>query len=212
MSKTPVTDRRRLRHASTRDEIVGHALAVMADTGAAGLSLGEVARRMGMRTPSLYVYFPSKAALYDEVFARGWRLLHETLQEYDGPLDASETAHDRLTAAMSRALQWAATHPAYSQLMFWRPVPSWEPSPGSYAEAVAAAEVTTRALTALKGAGHLASTTDVDEAADLLFVLVTGLISQRLSNEPSVPLDESRMAGLVEPLATSFLLLYGPRP
>ena len=73
MSKLPAGDRRRRRHRETLDEVVGHALTVMAESGAAGLSLGEVARRMGIRTPSLYVYFSSKAELYDEVFARGWR-------------------------------------------------------------------------------------------------------------------------------------------
>ena len=40
---------------------------------------------------------------------------------------------------MTRCLEWASAHPAYSQLMFWRPVPLWQPTPESYAEAVRAA-------------------------------------------------------------------------
>ena len=51
------------------------AVAVMAEQGVVGLSLGEVARRMGIRPPSLYVYFDSKNALYDAIFARGSREL-----------------------------------------------------------------------------------------------------------------------------------------
>ena len=209
MSTKPVADRRQRRHEAALDEIVEHALTVMAESGAAGLSLGEVARRMGMRPPSLYVYLPSKAALYDEVFARGWRLFQETMQQYDVPLGPSETAHDRLTAAMSRCLEWAATHPAYSQLMFWRPVPAWEPSAASYEPAVAVRALTVRALTDLRDAGRLAADTDIEQATDVWLLLVSGLISQRLSNEPSAPLAEARMTTLVDPLVTSFLLLYG---
>lgn len=36
----------------------------------AGLSLSEVARRIGLRRPSLYKSFPSKLAVYDALFAR----------------------------------------------------------------------------------------------------------------------------------------------
>lgn len=212
MSQTSVADRRRRRHQQTADEIVDHALAVMAETGAAGLSLGEVARRMQIRAPSLYVYFPSKAALYDEVFARGWRSFERAMHEYDAPLTGSETAHRRLVAAMSRALEWAATHPAYSQLMFWRPVPRWEPSPASYESAVALRALTVRALRSLRSGGHLRRGTDLEAATDVWAAMVSGLISQRLSNEPEIPLPEGRVATLIEPLVTSFLLLYGSRP
>ena len=56
-------DRRRRRHEESADEVLDVALEIMGEAGAAGLSLGEVARRMGVKPPSLYVYFPSKAAL-----------------------------------------------------------------------------------------------------------------------------------------------------
>jgi len=49
--------------------------------GVAGLSVGEIARRMGIRPPSVYVYFPSKHALYDALFARGAQLLLEAADD-----------------------------------------------------------------------------------------------------------------------------------
>ena len=49
-----VTDRRHRRREETIREIVEVAVELMGEHGAAGLSLGDVARRMGMRTPSLY--------------------------------------------------------------------------------------------------------------------------------------------------------------
>ncbi len=212
MSPAPVTDRRRRRHDQTLDEVVEHALAVMAESGAAGLSLGEVARRMGMRTPSLYVYFPSKAALYDEVFARGWRAFEEAMQEYGGALPSGTTLREWLVGAMTRSLHWASAHPAYSQLMFWRPVPRWEPSPGSYTAAVAVRSLNLRAFEDLRATGHLRADIDVEEAADIWALMVSGLISQRLSNEPGVPVASGRMASLVTPLVSSFVVHYGSRP
>src|SRR6476646_5484168 len=74
----PVGDRRQRRRLDTIQEIVDVAVEVMTEHGVGGLSLGEVARRMGMRTPSLYVYFDSKNAVYDAVFARGWAAIHAT--------------------------------------------------------------------------------------------------------------------------------------
>ena len=43
----------------------------MADVGVGALSLSTVAREMGIRPPSLYQYFPSRLAVYDELFRRG---------------------------------------------------------------------------------------------------------------------------------------------
>jgi AcrR family transcriptional regulator len=211
-------DRRTRRHRETVDEVVEHALDVMSESGAAGLSLGEVARRMGIRTPSLYGYFPSKAALYDEVFARGWRAFGDRMQPYDAPLAPTETAHGRLAAAMRESLAWSAEHPAYSQLMFWRPVPVWEPSPAAYEPAVAIVERTRLAMYQLQQEGHLHPAQDAAEAADAWTVMVAGLISQRLSNEPTVPPARSRVAVLVDPLVSGFLRHYrtgghgGPTP
>lgn len=212
MSKPPADDRRRRRHRETLDEVVGHALTVMAESGAAGLSLGEVARRMGIRTPSLYVYFSSKAELYDEVFARGWRSFAEAMREFDGTLPPGMTIRDLLAASMTRSLDWASANPAYSQMMFWRPVPEWQPAPASYAPAVEVEQHARRAFERLQEEGHLLPDADLDEVVDVWIVLVSGLVSQHLSNEPTVPAAEGRMAALVDPLVSSFTGHYGWSP
>lgn len=211
MRTEDLADRRHRRHHETRDEVVRTALAVMAESGAAGLSLGEVARRMGLRTPSLYVYFPSKAALYDEVFERGWRSLGQVVQQYAAPPTSGTTLHEHLASAMTRCLGWASANPAYSQLMFWRPVPQWQPSPGSYAAAQEVLELTHRAFDRLLAEGFLRPDTDLGEAVDVWTLLVSGLISQRLSNEPGLPLGEGRLATLVGPLVSAFATHYGSR-
>ena len=43
----------------------------MTEEGVNGLSLAEVARRLGVQPPSLYKYFPSLMAVYDALFDPG---------------------------------------------------------------------------------------------------------------------------------------------
>src|SRR6516164_4917644 len=65
------TDRRVIRHQRTMEEALDAAVAIMEEAGVGGLSMSEIARRLGMRQPSLYKYFPSLHAVYDALFARG---------------------------------------------------------------------------------------------------------------------------------------------
>src|ERR1700757_5191668 len=64
-------DRRARRRQETIAEILGIATEVMTEQGVNGLSLAEVARRLGVQPPSLYKYFPSLMAIYDAIFQRG---------------------------------------------------------------------------------------------------------------------------------------------
>src|ERR1700690_1826104 len=67
----PPLDRRARRRQETIEEILDIAEDVMAEEGVNGLSLAEVARRLGVQPPSLYKYFPSLMAVYDAIFLRG---------------------------------------------------------------------------------------------------------------------------------------------
>ena len=51
------------------------------------MSLHEVARRVGLRQPSLYAYIDSKAALYDAMFGQAAQALldHEVLDLFGRP-------------------------------------------------------------------------------------------------------------------------------
>ena len=64
-------DRRARRRQETIAEILDIATDVMTEEGVNGLSLAEIARRLGVQPPSLYKYFPSLMAIYDELFRRG---------------------------------------------------------------------------------------------------------------------------------------------
>src|SRR5438876_9305876 len=70
-----VAQRREERAAS----IVASAWELARAHGIGGVSLHALAREVGMRQPSLYAYFDSKHALYEEMFADGNRQLLERL-------------------------------------------------------------------------------------------------------------------------------------
>jgi AcrR family transcriptional regulator len=135
-----------------------------------------------MRAPSLYVYFDSKAALYDAMFADGYRALHAQIAKHRSP-DDSRAA---LRAAARLFVTFAVEDPARFQLLFQRTIPGFEPSPESFALAEQALARTAEVL----GPVGLTSATDLD----LWTALVTGLASQQISNDPG----GSRWVSLVD--------------
>src|SRR5262245_2556059 len=71
LAADPRSDRRARRRQETIEEILDIAQDVMAEEGVNGLSLSEVARRLGVQPPSLYKYFDSLMDVYDALFRRG---------------------------------------------------------------------------------------------------------------------------------------------
>src|SRR5690349_24525307 len=117
--KTP--DRRARRRLETMTEILDLAEEVMEEEGVAGLSLAEVARRLGVQPPSLYKYFPSLMAVYDALFRRGQA---EHLAVMRQAMADAEPGLAALTVGLQASGAWLLAHRAIAQLMFWRPVPS----------------------------------------------------------------------------------------
>src|ERR1051325_5641109 len=126
---------------------------IIAELGAGGLSLGELARRMGIQPPSLYVYFPSKHAVYDALFARGARWQLECMRQLDAMLDDARELEPALLMAAQVFVRWSIDHPAYTQLLYWRPVPGFAPSVEAYQPAVELIDLTRRRFTDFQSRG-----------------------------------------------------------
>jgi AcrR family transcriptional regulator len=202
-----LTDRRSVRRRDTIDEIVAVATELMAAEGPGALSLAEVARRIGVRPPSLYQYFPSKLALYDELFARGMRDLNEFV------LAAVKDATDPVEALRGSAdafVRWAVSHPVQAQIMFWRPVPGFVPSEAAYRPAVESLDMLRSNLRASVAQGRLAAEAASDRGVDLLTTMISGVISQQIANEPHAPSGGGRFASLTVDVVGMFLAHFAP--
>ncbi|UIK89015.1 TetR/AcrR family transcriptional regulator [Arthrobacter polaris] len=121
-------DRRTLRRQSTKEEILTAALQLMGQEGVAGMSLSAVARSVGMQPPSLYEYFPSKNAIYDALFERGARDLRRAVLAA-GPRQQQAEAPVAAPRRCPRLRGLVPGQPVAAQLLNWRPVPGFEPSP-----------------------------------------------------------------------------------
>jgi AcrR family transcriptional regulator len=210
MHVTPTpTDRRHVRRAETIEEILGVAVEVMAEQGVAGLSLGEVARRVGIRTPSLYVYFESKHALYDAVFARGWHEIDEVMRRVGEPQADEDLAAYALEMAET-FVAWMVRHPVYAQLMSWRPVPGYEPSPESYEIAQAVFDRSTRLMAQLQALGLFRADADPVELLRGWTVLTSGVMTQQLANAPHEPFEAGTFTTLLPQFVAMFLAHYAP--
>ena len=214
MTAEPVRlDRRQRRRLETIEEIVDVAIEVMTEHGVGGLSLGEVARRMDMRTPSLYVYFDSKNAVYDAVFTRGWRSLFEVME----PLHAEEARATDLPAHLltvaSRFIRWTMENPASAQLMMWRPVPGYEPSAEAFETAVHMLESAREMFVRLATRGLIRSDADVNELLQTWTVLTSGVMTRQLANAPHETFEEGRVTATLPALVAMFAAHYGlPAP
>jgi AcrR family transcriptional regulator len=211
MSQEPVAlDRRQRRRQETIAEVLDIAAEIMAEQGVAGLSVGEVARRMGIRPPSLYVYFPSKHALYDALFARGAQMVLDHVRAETESLDMERRPLDEiLLHAAETFIRWSVEHPAYTQLLFWRPVPGFTPSPEAYAPAVEMVEWSRANLTSLRERGLIRSDADIDDVQRDWTVLIAGVISQQLSNAPNEPFAKGRFTTALPDLVAMFARHYG---
>ncbi len=200
-------DRRQRRRQQTIEEVLDVAAEVMAEQGVAGLTLGEVARRMGIRPPSLYGYFDGKHALYDALFERGWRrLLGTMLEVYARTADLAPDR--RMHEANTAFVRWTVEHPAYAPLMMWRPVPGYAPSERAFAPAVEMFTRGRRFLDELRDAGLLSAEADLDRAFRALTALMSGVVSQQLANAPGEPFETGAYTSTLPELLDMWLAHY----
>lgn len=202
-------DRRARRRQETIEEILVIAEGVMTGEGVNGLSLSEVARRLGVKPPSIYKYFDSLMAIYDALFERGQRAHLDAIR---AAMAQAEPGLEALAAGLEASGRWALDHSALAQLLFWRPVPSFEPTPEAMAPSVEMVRLERQALADAAAMGQLGPGADSDEALWLTSVLVSGVLGQAMANEPGTPWGEGRFSPLLPKLLGTLAALYPPEP
>jgi AcrR family transcriptional regulator len=171
-----MSDRRARRHDDAKDEILAAAWSLADRDGIAGLSLRELASKVGMRPPSLYTYFESKDALYDALYVDANRQLMERLAGFA----ARTPPHDpvaRLTEGLETWIRFCQESIARYQILYTRAVPGWAPAPEAYSVAVEAYE---QAATAAAAAGITEP-----EDLDMYTAIASGLVAQQMANDPT---------------------------
>jgi AcrR family transcriptional regulator len=208
-SVTPRNDRRARRHQQTIAEILDIAEDIMAEQGANALSLAEVARRLGVQPPSLYKYFPSLMAIYDAIFLRGQV---EHLEVMRSAMAQAEPGLPALISGLEASGRWCLAHRPTAQLLFWRPVPSFEPSPQAFAPSVEMVALQRAALAEAVAADQLGPEADSDEAVYVISALITGVLSQALANEPDLEWGQGRFTPTFPKLMKLLAAVYPPQP
>ncbi|HST66403.1 MAG TPA: TetR/AcrR family transcriptional regulator [Mycobacteriales bacterium] len=166
-----MTASRVARRQETVRRILDAAWRLSRERGLTGWTLRDLGAEVGMRAPSLYEYAASKNALFDQMFADGYRRLGERIDGLQRPADPVELAR----AGARLFVGFAAEEPARFQLLFQFTAPGFAPS----AESMALAR---RPLDELAGVLVAAG---VDPAElDLWTAVLTGLASQQVSNDP----------------------------
>ena len=69
--------------------------------------------------------------------------------------------------------------------MFWRPVPSFEPSPEAFAPSIEMLNMQKAAIAAAIAAGQLGPA-ELDQVVHLVSVFIVGVLSQAIANEPDL--------------------------
>lgn len=172
MLDEPVRDRRAERREATRAEILDAAWELCRAEGLAGLSLRDLAQRVGMRAPSLYSYFDSKHAIYDAMFAQGCQ---DYLDRMDDVTFTGDTLPD-LAAHLRDFVEFCTSDEVRYQLLFQRTIPGFEPSPESFAISARGLELLAGRLAELGFGGQ--------RNLDLATAIGSGLAAQQIANDP----------------------------
>jgi AcrR family transcriptional regulator len=202
-------DRRTRRRQATISEILDVAIELMETEGVAALSLSAVARQLGMQPPSLYQYFPSKIAIYDALFQRGSELQRDAYRTALATATTDDLLELNLIAATAFC-RWCLANPVYTQLLFWRTIPGFEPSPEAYAPARETLQDLREHLRATAEAGHLRPEAASDEGVALYTSLMAGLLSQQVANEPDASFEDGRFIRMLPTVLEMFYQHYAP--
>ncbi len=191
-------------YEATRARILEEARGIMREEGAGALTLHGLARRVGMKTPSLYTYFESKDAL-DAVFREGMQplLSRATLEEREG------ARLESIEAVVRDYLDFANEAPELYAMCFERPVPGFVPSEESMREALGLLEDSNRRVQALIDQGLIRNDLTVEQVRDIILVVMQGLTSLRHANEPGAAVDEGRFGPLVPHLVSMLSPHFG---
>lgn len=204
-SQTTGSTRRATRRLQTIEEALDQAVAIMEADGVGALSMSEIARRLGIRQPSLYKYFPSLHAVYDALFARGLALMEAAVMAAVTPLP---TGVARIRAGAKAWIRCAVDNPALAQLLVWRPVPGFQPTEETFAGSLRQMDQLRTEFAAAADRGEISPAGGTPEALRLYTTVLSGVISQQMANQPGAAFDTGLFTSLIDDALDMFFARY----
>ena len=189
-----------------RADILTVAREMMQAEGAGALSWNAIARRLGMKPPSLYVYFDDKMAIYDALFHLGWELYGEQMEQ---SFDDSALGWEALRRGMEAHFQFCIDNPDLFQIMFQRPIPGFVPSEESLALSFGQLERGRQLFAEMVAVEEIELGMPLERAFDLWIATLHGLTAQHLANEPHLPLGQGRFGGLIPAALEMYKSFWG---
>lgn len=200
-------ERRQRNREEMKNAILEAARQVMREEGVAALNLQTVARRVGVRAPSLYEYFSGKMDIYDALFRMGVRLLTQRWM----PLKlGADSFWSGMQAAFETYMIFAQEYPELYQLVFERPVPGFVPSEASMAQSRQLLASFDEGISQGLEQGSLAPGIPAPAARDLFIALIHGLTALHLANEPELPIGTGRFGSLLPAALALFRAAWEP--
>jgi AcrR family transcriptional regulator len=118
-------------HGDLRSALIEGGLKLIAQKGVRALTLREIGSRLGVSRMAAYRHFSDKADLLAAIREAGFTLFSDVLEA--ARQKAGKTCASRLKAMAFAYVRFAATHPAYYEVMFsWNidgSSPNGKPSP-----------------------------------------------------------------------------------
>lgn len=189
--------------ASTREAVLGHALALASEVGLVGLTIGMLAERANMSKSGLFAHFESKEALQmavlDEAAGR-------FVDRVVAPALRQKRGEPRVRALLENWARWAKSEFLPGGCVFVASMAELDDRPGPVRDRLAATqrdwlETLTTAIRIAVEEGHFRADLDARQLAHELLTLAYGnqLITRLLPEEHA----EARLRTTVERLLES---------
>lgn len=173
---------------ATRDLILDHALAAASAVGFEGLSLGDLAKRVGMSKSGLFAHFDSKDELELEILKLAARRFVATVV---APAFAAPRGEPRVRALFENWFRWSSASELPGGCLFISSASELDDRPGALREYLVASQrdwlaTLAQAARIAVDEGHFRRDLDVDQFAhDLYSILLAYHHFHRLLDDPS---------------------------
>jgi AcrR family transcriptional regulator len=179
----------------------------MTANGVAALNLTEVARLVGLRQPSVYQYFASRAEVYDALFELGMQAHHDAVA---AAISSAVPGWSAVRAAMAATLRFAREQPVLAQFLFTRSVPGFVPSEHAYAPSVRQYELIEAVVETAVARRELHPAACSSRGVALLVAIAAGIASQQAANEPDPTGEDRGLGSLLAPALDMYAAFFQP--